>query len=69
MQGKSVVFETPGSWGVYARRELKGVVLDEYTDRFGEQWVLVQSEQLKTPRWLHHTFVKATPTTETTATA
>ena len=45
------------------------VALDVRADRFGEQWVLVQSEQLKAPRWLHHTFVKATTAAADTSAA
>jgi hypothetical protein len=68
MQGQTIVFEVPGSWRVYARRELEGVVLDARHDRFGEQWVLVRCDRLKAPRWVHHTFVKATTAaTDTTA--
>jgi hypothetical protein len=60
MQGQTIVFEAPGSWGVYARRELEGVALKVRSDRFGEQWVLVQCDRLKAPRWVHHTFLKTT---------
>jgi hypothetical protein len=43
------------------------VVLDARSDRFDELWVLVHSDRLKAPRWVHHTFVKAMTATDTTA--
>lgn len=67
MQGQTIVFEAPGSWGVYARQVLEGVVLDTRSDRFGELWVLVHSDRLKAPRWVHHTFMKTTAAADTTA--